>query len=189
MTYRMSKLEKSAFQIQISEMALLRLELSELVEYERKHSFRALESNARFRLYETIVEGAIKMIDLFDEKVELLKTIDEKQDENKKKADILVQKTNQREELELCNANLRKEIADLEVSLQHSLKNNIDRDAMTFKKKLEYKVARDKTGKLVKSVQITKDSSEALRVALTKGFTELEEVMAEGAKEIESVVV
>ena len=182
MTYRLEKFERLALKIAVEDMHILRCDIYELIEYER--SFNR-EKNARYRLMERVLAAGLKVIDLWEDRVHHMRVIDRKELEFQEKTNDLNNRINKREGLELDNEDLRNQIATLEAKLAAQTAENEKNGLKLENMRSQFRNDVDRHKKLQGRVRTAQNHSVVLKGALESGFTELEKVIQENAKEFE----
>lgn len=172
---RQMKIQMLQKRIAREDMCMLRMEILELIDKERKSM---KEMNARGKLLFTVLTQCMKMIDLWEEACESMEVLGSKNVFIGKRKDQLQETVSKRLGLEQDNATLRDTIKDLQIKYQDVLKQNRDREARHGKCKKDFldemNNGKDLNNKVVKA----RKGAKVLKEVMTEATDSLQEAFA-----------
>jgi len=159
-------------------MQIIRREIYELIEYERQFN---REKNARYRLMERVMASCLKTIDLWEERVSTMFTIDTIGVKTEEMKEDLSKRVTKRLGLEGDNEGLRGEIAALRENLDKKRAENNSKDTRLRSLRTQLKDETELHKSLTNKVKTAQSHSTILKSALESSFAELEDIVSDNA--------
>ena len=178
--------DKLKLQLELEDMYMLRTGIYELIQTEKRFK---RERNARFRLQERVLTSGLKVIDLWEENIEMLKALHFKELELIKKKKLLKENIETREGLEADNENLRSQIHELNEKLCKCNEINENNNAKHTEMTRKFLEGRELNRELNIRVKYAHEGSAVLKTALAEGFDSLSKAIEENPVEFQEAKV
>jgi len=180
---RKAKLAYLQLQVQLNDCMMIRQELTTIIMEERTNTRGGFDqAHGRYKIFNTVINQTIKLIDLFEEAIEMKLTLVKKGKKVAEKTDKMNDKITRRKGLEADNDQLRQEISKLQENLHANRDTNNKREKELGKKKSDDVDEKMKHKELTNIVHRAQSNQKLLTETLTKSFAELETSVNEAAQ-------